>query len=75
MLAYMEKHLTEENLLYQVAEALDLMQGMEAQVMHRRFLADHSHEQIALDLGLSEAESLQLAASGLRRIKEYVFGA
>lgn len=66
--------MTEENMLYQIAEALDLMQGMEAQVMHRRFLADHSHEQIARDLGLSEAESLRLAASGLRRLKEHVYG-
>lgn len=53
-----------------LAELFDKMQGLEAQVMHRRFLGDHSHERIAQDLGLSERDSIRIAAAGLKRIKD-----
>ena len=59
--------------LWSLAEAFDSMQGLEAQVMHRRFLGEHSHEQISRDLGLSEQESARIAAEGLRRVKNQLF--
>lgn len=63
----------ERIIMYRTAEALDQLEGMEAQVAHRRFLAGHSHEQISEDLGMTETQARQIAASGLRRIKNYVF--
>lgn len=61
--------------LFRLAEEFDKMQGIEAQVMHRRFLGKHSHEQISQDLGLSKQQSMHIAASGLRRIKNQIFEA
>lgn len=58
---------------YRLAEEFDKMQGIEAQVMHRRYLGEHSHEQISTDLGLSKEQSISIAANGLRRIKNQFF--
>lgn len=63
----------QKNIMYRTAEALDEMQGLEAAVTHRRYLADYSHAQIAAELNITEQDSARLAASGLRRIKDHVF--
>lgn len=60
-------------MFFRLAELFDSMQGVEAQVMHRRFLAEHSHAQISKELGLSEQQSIEIAASGLRRVKNEIF--
>ena len=65
--------MTQEVSMWRLAEIFDNMQGVEAQVMHRRFLADHSHEQISRELALDEQESVRIAASGLKRIKAEIF--
>ena len=65
--------MTKEVDLISLAEMFDKMQGLEAQVMHRHFLGDYSHEQIAQDLDLSTQESIRIAADGLRRIKNQTF--
>ena len=62
-----------KNIMYRTAEALDAMEGLEAAVTHRRYLADYSHTQISEELNISETESMTLAAAGLKRIKNHVF--
>lgn len=62
-----------KNIMYRTAEALDAMEGLEAAVVHRRYLADYSHTQISEELNISETESMALAAAGLKRIKNHVF--
>lgn len=64
----------QESIMYRAAEALDNMQGLEAAVAHRRYLGDYTHAQISEELSISEQESVFLAAAGLKRIKNHVFG-
>lgn len=64
----------EQIIKLKAADALDEMQGLERAVAFRRFLGAYSYEQIASELGLSEVESMKIAAAGLRRIKDQVFG-
>lgn len=66
--------MNQEAITYRTAEALDNMQGLEAAVTHRRFLGDYTHAQISKELSITETESVQLAAAGLKRIKHHVFG-
>jgi DNA-directed RNA polymerase specialized sigma subunit len=62
-----------KTIMFRTAEALDAMEGLEAAVTHRRYLADYSHTQIAAELHITEDESAQLATAGLKRIKNFVF--
>ncbi len=65
--------MVKEDIQYKVAEALDNLRGVEAQVAHRRFLGGHTYEQISGDLDISTQDAAQIAALGLRRIRRHVF--
>lgn len=65
--------MTTNNEIWQLAEIFDTLQGLDAQVMHRRFLGEHSHEQIADDLGIGVEESILIASRGLRLVKDRLF--
>lgn len=56
----------------EICDAIDGIERFQALVTVRHYLAGHSHEQIASDLGLSEQESIRIASGGLRRIKNQV---
>ena len=63
----------DSELEFRVAEVLDNMQGLEAQVVHRRFLGGYPHEQTAAELGISVEMSQEIAVQGLKKIKDTVF--
>ena len=60
-------------LMCRLTEALDQMQGLEAQVVHRRYLGDYPHEQIAEELNIPVEMSERIALQGLRNLKDSVF--
>lgn len=63
----------DELMMWRTADALDRLEGLEAQVTVMRYLGNYPYERIASELDLPVDQSRQLAISGLQKVKDSVF--